>query len=251
MTAGAFPNKPKILKGALVEYGLKLPPKFVVFQFNPEELERVRSVSYQYLDSNSGEAGSGEDSDGPSFARDLGVRTLHRQEPLDEDNRRMDHLLYVQERQTCNFSEESISLSTLFDASENMNLLDKGTPQYGILPELAALEQMISPQEDNDLSFDLLSKSAGGHTFSNSDKPPITLFIWGQTRILPVNLESISINETEFNTFLAPTRAIVKISMRVIEGDNKPNKYSETLKSAMAMLNLRNLGDMANVAVPI
>ena len=33
--ADGFPNKPKILRGAFVEFGLSLPPLFVVFQFNP------------------------------------------------------------------------------------------------------------------------------------------------------------------------------------------------------------------------
>lgn len=251
MTAGAFLNKPKILKGALVEYGLKLPPKFVVFQFNPEELERERSVSYSYKESRGTESNDSGAIEALASGSEPSLRSLHKEAPLDANGRKMDHLLYIQEKQTCDFSEESIALTTLFDASENMTTLDKGMPQFGILPELAALEQMITPQEDSLLNFDLLNKKAGGHTFTNSDKPPITLFIWGQTRILPVNLETISINETDFNTFLAPTRAIVNIKMRVIEGDNKPYKYSETLRSAMAALNLRNLGEMANVAVPV
>jgi hypothetical protein len=41
-----FPNKPKILRGAFVEYGLSLPPLVVVFQFNPLQLTRNRSLTY-------------------------------------------------------------------------------------------------------------------------------------------------------------------------------------------------------------
>src|SRR6266851_9690294 len=41
-----FPNKPKILRGAFVEYGLSIPPLFVVFQFNPVQLTRNRSLSF-------------------------------------------------------------------------------------------------------------------------------------------------------------------------------------------------------------
>src|SRR5690606_22674403 len=35
-----FQNQPKILRGAFVEYGLSIPPLFVVFQFNPVQLSR-------------------------------------------------------------------------------------------------------------------------------------------------------------------------------------------------------------------
>src|SRR5215471_16809779 len=45
MTDG-FPNKPKILRGAFVEFGLSLPPLVVVFQFNPLQLTRNRSLTF-------------------------------------------------------------------------------------------------------------------------------------------------------------------------------------------------------------
>ena len=41
-----FTNKPKILRGAFVEYGLSIPPLFVVFQFNPVQLTRNRGLTY-------------------------------------------------------------------------------------------------------------------------------------------------------------------------------------------------------------
>ncbi len=44
-----FTNKPKILRGAFVEYGLSIPPLFVVFKFNPEQLTRIRSLTISNL----------------------------------------------------------------------------------------------------------------------------------------------------------------------------------------------------------
>ena len=41
-----FPNKPKILRGAFVEFGLSLPPLIVVFQFNPLQLTRNRALTF-------------------------------------------------------------------------------------------------------------------------------------------------------------------------------------------------------------
>src|SRR3954451_7845830 len=43
-----FPNKPRILRGAFVEFGLSLPPLVVVFQFNPMQLTRSRDLSFEY-----------------------------------------------------------------------------------------------------------------------------------------------------------------------------------------------------------
>ena len=39
---GGFKNKPKILRGAFVEFGLSIPPLFVVFQFNPVHLTHLQ-----------------------------------------------------------------------------------------------------------------------------------------------------------------------------------------------------------------
>ena len=40
---GDFANRPKILRGAFVEFGISLPPLMVVFQFNPLTISRTRS----------------------------------------------------------------------------------------------------------------------------------------------------------------------------------------------------------------
>ena len=53
-----FPNKPKILRGAFVEFGLSLPPLFVVFQFNPVQLTRNRSLTFAAPAG--GQAGTGD-----------------------------------------------------------------------------------------------------------------------------------------------------------------------------------------------
>src|SRR5258707_892578 len=40
---GDFANRPKILRGAFVEFGISVPPLMVVFQFNPLTISRSRS----------------------------------------------------------------------------------------------------------------------------------------------------------------------------------------------------------------
>ena len=49
--------------------------------------------------------------------------------------------------------------------------------------------------------FREVSVSAG------TEKPPMILFIWGRKRVLPVNIDSMSITETEFSADLHPIRA--------------------------------------------
>jgi hypothetical protein len=44
---GGFTNKPKILRGAFVEFGPSVPPLVVPFQFNPEELARNRRLTHK------------------------------------------------------------------------------------------------------------------------------------------------------------------------------------------------------------
>jgi hypothetical protein len=251
--ADGFPNKPKILKGAFVEYGLSLPPLFVVFQFNPEQLSRSRSVSF------SGPGGEadvvtepGSDDESPAATRTgaaprcNSLRELHQREFDDKDD-----LLAIRSAQNVSFEEETISFDIRLDAGEDLNDGNPIVGEFGILPQLSTLELMMHAKSDSILgNLTGFLGSDGGHSFSNMERPPIVLFIWGYTRVLPVNLTSMSITETEFNTHLAPTRASVNVSMTVIEGKSVPYTYSKVLKEAMSVLNLANIADLANVVVP-
>ncbi len=76
------------------------------------------------------------------------------------------------------------------------------------------------------------------------------LFIWGRKRVLPVNINSMNITETEFSTDLNPIRATVSVSLTVIEGPNIPYTYSKAMKEAMSVLNLANITDIADVVIP-
>jgi hypothetical protein len=251
--ADGFPNKPRILKGAFVEYGLSLPPLFVVFQFNPEQLSRSRGVSFSapsmpgdepLTDLAEDDAPGARSGRGPARGRSL--RQLHQRPYPDEDD-----LLAIRSAQQVDIDEETISFDIRLDAGEDLSNGNPITGEVGILPQLSTLELMMHPKSESILGslVDMLG-SDGGFSFTDMEKPPIVLFIWGYTRVLPVNITSMSITETEFNTHLAPTRAIVNVSMTVIEGESVPYTYSKVLKEAMSVLNLANIADLANVVVP-
>ena len=81
------------------------------------------------------------------------------------------------------------------------------------------------------------------------------LFIWGRKRVLPVNINSMTITETEFRANLEPIRATVAVDLTVIEGPNAAYMYSKGLKEVMSGVNVANLAsttlaDVKDVVIP-
>lgn len=228
---GGFSNKPKILRGAFVEYGLSLPPLVVVFQFNPVQLTRNRSLTYA--------APSGKGT------TDKDLRALHQREFEDKDD-----LMAIQELQAVTIQEESIGLEIRLDATDKLNEGDTITKQFGIAPQLATLELMVHPKSESLIGQVLSLLSPKGFAFTQGPKPPLILFVWGRKRVLPVNINSMNITETEFSTDLNPIRATVAVNLTVIEGKNIPYMYSKAMKETMSVLNLANITDIADVIIP-
>jgi hypothetical protein len=255
MTSG-FRNKPKILRGAFVEYGLSLPPLIVVFQFNPVQLTRNRRLSFSVPNetptappSESAEGGSQNEilralQRGMS-AGQTSLRQFHQREFEDEDD-----LLAIRDQQQVSVQEESISFEIRLDATDKLDEGDTITEQFGIAPQLATLEAMMYPKSESLLGALLSLLSPSGFSFTRGDNPPMILFIWGRKRVLPVNINSMNVTETEFSTDLNPVRATVSVGLTVIEGKNIPYTYSKAMKEAMSVLNLANITDIANVAIP-
>jgi hypothetical protein len=49
---------------------------------------------------------------------------------------------------------------------------------------------------------------------------PLTVFVWGRNRIVPVRITELSVTEEAFDTSLNPTRAKVSLGMRVLTVDD-------------------------------
>ncbi|MGA3244208.1 MAG: hypothetical protein ABSE41_06315 [Bacteroidota bacterium] len=226
---GGLTNKPKILRGAFVEYGLSLPPLVVVFQFNPIQLTRNRSLTFTVP--------------GKQGDQKTSIRKFH-QEYNDLGKLRDDQQVDVQ--------EESVGFEIRLDATDKLNDGDAVTGQFGIAPQLATLELMVHPKDESLIGQALgsLLGSSGGFSFTKSQNPPLVLFIWGRKRVLPVNINSMNITETEFSTDLNPIRATVAVNVTVIEGKSLPYMYTKAMKEAMSVLNLANITDIANVIIP-
>lgn len=226
-----FPNRPKILRGAFVEFGLSLPPLVVVFQFNPVQLTRNRSLTFAFP----GDAASATP-----------TRTLRQRHGEFSD------LLDLQKKQVVTVQEQTIAFDIRLDATDKLNDGDTITEQFGIAPQIATLELMVHPKDESLLgaAIGALLGKPKGFSFTRGANPPLVLFIFGRKRVLPVNINSLNITETEFSTDLNPIRATVGVSLTVIEGKSVPYMYSKAMTEAMSVLNLANIADIANVVVP-
>lgn len=234
-----FPNKPRILRGAFVEFGLSLPPLAVVFQFNPLQLTRNRSLTFSAPNIQNPVPGQV----GQSTAPQRTLRDFHGQ---------FSNLLDLQKEQLVTVQEQTIGFDIRLDASDKLDAGDTVTEQFGIAPEIATLELMVYPKDESVLAgvLSTLLGSSGGFSFTRSSNPPLILFIFGRKRVLPVNITSMNITETEFSADLNPIRASIAVSLTVIEGKSVPYLYSKAMTEAMSTLNLVNITDLGNVMLP-
>lgn len=219
----SFPIRPKLLRGALVEYGLSLPPLAFVFQFNPETLTRGRTANYR-------PAGAGGSADGATCR---------------DSSEAMQRSSLAQ----VTVSSETIGLTLQLDATDKLDEGDGLTQQFGIGPQLSVLELMIYPKTDQLFGFPIGNLLGGTDQFGAAQAKtiPILLFIWGRKRVLPVVMTSMQITEQEFFPDLNPKRASVAVQLQVLEGFNPPYLYSHGARMVLAATNLANIGDLLNV----
>ena len=166
---------PRIVQGAFVSIGSTSgAPSIITFQYNPVNLQRNLNPLLV----------GGEEGDRSEAVRYTGAPA------------------------------QNITIEIDIDAT---NALDAGDPvamQYGIHPQLAALELLLYPTSqvvttsENDLQ-------SGAMEIAPMTAPR-TLFVWGEQRVLPVRLSSYTIREELFDTNLNPIRANVSVSMRVL-----------------------------------
>lgn len=216
-----FVLRPSVLRGAFVEYGLSLPPLLFAFQFNPETLTRSRTASY----TPAGADGSG-----------TGCR---------EGNEAQQRACMSQVQ----VSEESISLTLTLDATDDLNDSRTIAGEFGIGPQLSVLELMIYPKTDQLFGFPIGNLLGGSDQFGAAQAKtiPILLFVWGRKRVMPVVMTSLQITEQEYFPDLNPKRAQVAVQLKVLEGFNPPYLYSHGWRTALAAMNLANIGDFLNV----
>ncbi len=179
----SFPGSPKVLKGGIV---LLDPDQFtvlqngiIVMQYNPDSLTRTLKIK-----------GAEEGGDRSEALRLTGP-------PV-----------------------ETIKLEAEIDATDQLEDPDNNpnAVQYGIFPQLAALETTVYPSsltlQNN------FSQSQMGTLEIMPMLAPYTLFVWSAQRVVPVRITDLSITEEAFDPTLNPIRAKVSLGLRVLSIDD-------------------------------
>ncbi len=177
-----FPGSPRLLKGGIVllDPGSSRVKRIIALQYNPDTLTRTLQ------------------------AQSSGAESADRSEALRLKGPPV----------------ETIKLEAEIDAADQMEFPEKNstTTQYGIYPQLAALETVLYPA-----SSQLLENSRQAQAGTLEIAPmeaPLALFVWSRSRILPIRLTEFSITEEAFDPFLNPIRARVSLGMRVLTVDD-------------------------------
>lgn len=175
--------------------------RLIPFRFNPEGLSR--SLQIEQAQNNQGNEGAEQ-----RRSRAGGANT---QQAGDAADGPLKHTFNV------------VIRFDLRDREEGQPQPDAETLSLGILPELAALEELMHP-----------APTAATSTARDATAPrparPTVLLVWGLHRVFPVRVVSMTVNETLHNADLAPIRAEVEVGLEVARADGASDpRISEAL----------------------
>lgn len=149
---------------------------------------------------------------------------------------------------------ETVSLDVEIDATDQMEKAEGNLVGVGIYPQLSALEILIYPRSEHVIANTALLSV--GTIEVVPPEAPMTLFVWGPSRVVPVRLTDFSITEEAHDTNLNPIRARVSLGLRVLSYNDlsvtHPGHYwflaHQVAMEAMARLGTTNSLDAAGGA---
>ncbi|MFZ1985649.1 MAG: hypothetical protein WAU91_14620 [Desulfatitalea sp.] len=126
----------------------------------------------------------------------------------------------------------------LHGLEEGSNALNPTALDNGVTTELAKLRSFMYPMED---AWGSISGLLGAEEGRRLQSPPDCIFGFG-TKILQCIVSEVTVNETQFNSLLAPVRADVSVTLVVNEdGDNALYNLDKQHRNVMAALGLQNV----------
>lgn len=151
--------------------------------------------------------------------------------------------------------KETITLSIEVDAADQLEKSDPVTIVSGMYPTIAALEMLLYPKSA--LVISNMALAQAGNLEIIPPEAPLTLFVWGPQRVLPVRLTGFSVTEEAFDTLLNPTRAKVDLTLQVLSYYDLKNTNPgfslfmayQITKEIMATANLSN--DVRNIGASL
>jgi hypothetical protein len=109
---------------------------------------------------------------------------------------------------------ETIKCVAEIDAADQLANGDANATNFGIQPQLAALELLVYPSSIRLIANEALTLVGTLEVLPMES--PLTVFVWNKTRITPVRITDIDITEEAFDPQLNPIRAKVSLGMRVL-----------------------------------
>jgi|SRR5581483_5952425 len=110
--------------------------------------------------------------------------------------------------------KETITLNIEIDAADQLEQVNPIAVVSGIYPTLAALEMLLYPKSATVIANAAMAQA--GLLEIIPVEAPLTLFVWGPLRVLPVRLTGFSITEEAYDTLLNPIRAKVDLTLNVL-----------------------------------
>jgi len=176
-----FPNSPRLIKGGivLIDPDTSVVRRIIVLQYNPDTLSR--SLQPQTV-KESGDRSEAMRLTGPPV--------------------------------------ETIKLDAEIDATDQLEFPDQNSTavEFGIQPQLAALETIVYPTSSQLLSNNSMAQAGMLEILPMMSALP--LFIWSKSRVVPVRITDFSVTEEAFDPSLNPIRAKVSLGMRVLSVDD-------------------------------
>jgi hypothetical protein len=148
--------------------------------------------------------------------------------------------------------QETITLKVEIDATDELEKAGSIATSLGIYPQLSALEMLIYPKSA--LVIANAALALAGTIEVIPPEAPLTLFIWGIKRVVPVRLTSFSITEEAYDVNLNPIRAAVSLDLQVLSYTDLSVTHPgyhlflahQIVKEAMAMIgSVNNIGSVA------
>lgn len=148
--------------------------------------------------------------------------------------------------------EETIKVDVEIDATDQLENSEPIATTMGIYPQLSALETLVYPKSAVVIANTVLLGL--GTIEIVPPNAPLTLFIWGVKRILPVRINEFSITEEAHDPALNPVRAKVSLGLRVLSYNDlsltDPSYYvflaHQVVKEAMGVVG--SVGNLSAVA---
>jgi hypothetical protein len=114
--------------------------------------------------------------------------------------------------------EETFSLDIEIDAADQLANGDPIATTLGIAPQLASLEMLFYPASGLVIANEALALA--GLIEVVPPEAPLALLVWSATRVLPVRITEITVNEEAYDPALNPIQAKVSLSLRVLNYDD-------------------------------